>query len=343
MRDVVKAIEWSDEKLRIVDQTMLPVELVHLELESYHGVIEAIKTLAVRGAPAIGIAGAYAAVLVAVESLKLDAALRCEFLGKALDEIESARPTAVNLSYAVKVQREIFAENRIVAGDIVDEKLVARLLGSASEIHERDRQMCDAIGSFGAELIPNGSTALTICNAGALATGGIGTALGVLYVAKEQGKLKRVYSCETRPLLQGSRLTCWELQQAGINVTLIVDSVAGALMKKGEIDFVVAGADRIAENGDTANKIGTYTLAILAQAHGIPFYIAAPETTFDRSLPRLSDELIELRDSKEVTCGFSAQTAPEGIDVYSPAFDITPKELISAFITDRGVIPGGRK
>ncbi len=343
MTDVIKAIEWVDEKLRIVDQTRLPVELAHLELVSYLGVIEAIKTLAVRGAPAIGIAGAYATVLAAKESLKLDATLRCKFLGKALDEIEAARPTAVNLSYAVKVQREIFAENRIVAGEVVDEKLVARLLGSAREIHERDRQMCDAIGACGAELIVKGSTALTICNAGALATGGIGTALGVLYVANQQGKLKQVYSCETRPLLQGSRLTCWELQQAGINVTLIVDSVAGSLMKKRAIDFVVAGADRIAGNGDTANKIGTYTLAVLAHSHRIPFYIAAPETTFDRSLPSLSDELIERRDSKEVTCGFGTLTAPEGVDVYSPAFDITPKELISAFITDRGVIPGGRK
>jgi len=203
--------------------------------------------------------------------------------------------------------------------------------------------MCDAIGAFGAELISKDSTALTICNAGALATGGIGTALGVLYLANQQGKLKRVYACETRPLLQGSRLTCWELQQAGINVTLIVDSAAGALMKKGAIDFVVAGADRIAGNGDTANKIGTYALAALAFVHRVPFYIAAPETTFDRSLACLSDELIERRDSREVTCGFGTQTAPDGIDVFSPAFDITPRELISAFITDRGVVPGGRK
>jgi methylthioribose-1-phosphate isomerase len=343
MKDVIQAIEWVDDSLRIIDQTKLPLELVRLRLVSHLDVIESIQTLAVRGAPAIGIAGAYAAVLAGREALKLDDALRCEFLSKALDEIEAARPTAVNLSYAVKLQREIVAENVAVAGEVVDEKLAGRLLGSAREIHERDRQMCDAIGACGAELVPEDSTALTICNAGALATGGIGTALGVLYVANERGKLKQVYSCETRPLLQGSRLTCWELQQSGIKVTLIIDSVAGALMKRGVIDFVIVGADRIAENGDTANKIGTYTLATLAQAHGIPFYVAAPETTFDRSLPGLSEELIERRAAQEVTCGFGAQTAPDGIAVYSPAFDITPKELISAFITDRGVIPGGRQ
>lgn len=205
--------------------------------------------------------------------------------------------------------------------------------------------MCQRIGEYGAELVAQDwtrATALTICNTGALATGGMGTALGVLYTAHKQRTLKQVYVCETRPLLQGSRLTCWELQQAGIDVTLIVDSAAGALMKNGMIDFVIVGADRIAENADTANKIGTYTLAALAKAHNIPFYVAAPETTFDHALTGLSEELIEQRDPLEVTCGFGKQTAPEGISVYSPAFDITPAELITAFITDKGVRPGER-
>ncbi len=336
MNTIAKTIEWVDGSLRIVDQVRLPLELLYLELKDYRAVIEAIKTLAVRGAPAIGIAGAYAVALAVKEALLLSVDEREDFVRRALEEIEGARPTAVNLSYAVQIQRVI------VEGVDVDDVLFARLVDSAGEVHERDKMMCQAIGVNGAELVGQGATALTICNAGALATGGIGTALGVLYVAHEQGKLKRVFSCETRPLLQGSRLTCWELGQAGIDVTLIVDSVAGTLMKSGQVDFVIVGADRIASNGDTANKIGTYNLAVLAEAHGIPFYVAAPETTFDRTLERLPEKIIEERSPEEVTCGFGKRTAPEGVRVYSPAFDITPSELISAFVTDLGVTAGGR-
>ena len=340
MTQVTEAIQWQDDSLVIIDQRALPVELKRLPLQRYADVVEAIKSLAVRGAPAIGIAGAFAVALAVKEALAHDSAEREEFVTNALDKIEHARPTAVNLSKAVNIQRLIVDEN-----NGIDDALYERLAESAHVIHAEDKQMCQRIGDYGAELVAkrwSSATALTICNAGALATGGIGTALGVLYVAHEQGKLAGVYSCETRPLLQGSRLTCWELQQAGIDVTLIVDSVAGTLLKQNKIDFVIAGADRIANNGDTANKIGTYTLATLAKVHGVPFYIAAPETTFDRELESLTEEMIEQRDPIEVINGFGRQTAPEGINVYSPAFDITPDELITAFITDTGVTPGGR-
>jgi len=341
MTKIIEAIQWNNSALEIVDQRALPLALKRWPLRSYKTVIEAIQTLAVRGAPAIGIAGAFAVALAVKEALGLDSPRRDEFVKAALAEIEYARPTAVNLSKAVRLQRLIVED-----GSGINEALLERLVESAIAIHQEDKQMCQRIGEYGAELVGkhwSAASALTICNAGALATGGIGTALGVLYVAHERGQLKHVYSCETRPLLQGSRLTCWELQQAGIKVTLIIDSVAGTLLKQGRIDFVIAGADRIANHGDTANKIGTYTLATLAKAHDVPFYIAAPETTFDRELASLSEDLIEQRDPMEVTNGFGKQTAPDGINVYSPAFDITPNELITAFITDTGVIPGGRQ
>jgi len=340
MAEVIEAIQWQDDTLVIIDQRALPVELKRLSLRRHIEVVEAIQSLAVRGAPAIGIAGAFAVALAVKEARALTAAEGAEFVTRALDEIEHARPTAVNLSKAANIQRLVVEDS-----NTINDSLFARLVESASAIHEEDKQMCQRIGDYGAELIAkhwDSATALTICNAGALATGGIGTALGVLYVAHEQGRLAGVYSCETRPLLQGSRLTCWELQQAGIDVTLIVDSVAGTLLKQNKIDFVIAGADRIANNGDTANKIGTYTLATLAKAHDVPFYIAAPETTFDRELESLSEDVIEQRDPIEVTNGFGRQTAPKGINVYSPAFDITPNEMITAFITDTGVTPGGR-
>jgi methylthioribose-1-phosphate isomerase len=212
----------------------------------------------------------------------------------------------------------------------------------AEEIHDEDRKMCERIGAHGAELVRDGSSVLTHCNTGALATGGIGTALGVIYTCRDQGKKIKVYADETRPLLQGARLTAWELQQEGIDVTLICDSVAGMLMRQRKIDLAIVGADRIARNGDFAKKIGTYSVAVLAKEHGIPFYVAAPESTFDRSMIDGTSIVIEERSPREVTEGFGKLTAPPDVKVYSPAFDVTPGELVTAFITDRGISSGGR-
>jgi methylthioribose-1-phosphate isomerase len=216
------------------------------------------------------------------------------------------------------------------------------LWAEAEKIHAEDRIMCRQMGEYGASRINPGDTILTHCNAGALATGGLGTALAVIYVAHEQGKKIKVYADETRPLLQGARLTAWELQQAGVDVTLIVDSAAAMLMRQGKIQHVIVGADRIARNGDTANKIGTYSVAVNARQHGVPFYVAAPSSTFDREIATGADIPIEERAPEEITNGFGNRTAPAGINVYAPAFDVTPNELITAFITDSGIRPGGR-
>jgi methylthioribose-1-phosphate isomerase len=215
--------------------------------------------------------------------------------------------------------------------------------GEAEAIHEEDRLLCERIGKHGAELIKDGDTILTHCNAGALATGGIGTALGVIYTCRDQGKNIKVFADETRPLLQGARLTAWELQQEGIDVTLICDNVAGMLMRQGEIDHVIVGADRIAKNGDVANKIGTYSVAVLADRHGVPFYVAAPYSTYDNELASGDRIPIEERSPVEVTEGFGKRTAPAGVKVYSPAFDVTPHELVTYYITDEGLKPGGKK
>lgn len=330
----VKSLERNGNQLRYIDQTALPAALVYRETGDYRAIIEAIKRLEIRGAPAIGIAAAYA---LAIATSKAGRFEQAEFLSKA-EELKAARPTAVNLFWAVdRVVSKIQSLGR--AG--YDEILQAQW-SEASAIHEEDRQMCARIGALGATLINDGSTILTHCNTGALATGGIGTALGVIYTCRDQGKKIKVYADETRPLLQGSRLTAWELQQEGIDVTLICDSVAGMLMKQGRINVVIVGADRIARNGDTANKIGTYSLAVLAREHGIPFYVAVPGSSFDHSIESGVDIVIEERSAREVTEGFGRLTAPQDVKVYSPAFDVTPSEYITAFITDDGVIPGGR-
>jgi methylthioribose-1-phosphate isomerase len=249
------------------------------------------------------------------------------------DYLASSRPTAVNLFWALDRMRRCF-----VQADGVGRPVLERLLKEAVAIADEDRQMCAAMGQAGAGLIREGSGVLTHCNTGALATAGAGTALAVIYTAAEQGKRFRVYADETRPLLQGARLTAWELKQAGLDVTLICDSMAAQVMKEGKVQLAVVGADRIAANGDTANKIGTYGVAILAQAHGIPFYVAAPSSTFDLSLPTGDAIPIEQRDPKEVTQGFGRATAPEGVAVYNPAFDVTPARLITGIITEKGVI-----
>lgn len=328
----VQPLQRIGEGLRFLDQTRLPTEVLFRDTTDYQEVITAIQRLEIRGAPAIGIAGAYAL------------ALALSHVPRAADnqqniaaEIRAARPTAVNLAWAV--DRVVQATHRGVSAG---QRPAVLAWQEAETIHDEDRAMCRRIGEFGAAMIPGHATILTHCNTGVLATGGIGTALGIVYTAAEQGKTIRVFADETRPLLQGARLTTWELQQAGIDVTLICDSVAAVLMKQKKIDLVLVGADRIAANGDTANKIGTYALALMAAAHQVPFYVAAPMSTFDSATLSGTDIVIEQRPAEEVTEGFGKRTAPPGLAVYSPAFDITPAGLISGFVTDQGIRPGGR-
>jgi len=328
-------IKRQGDKVVLLAQTRLPAETVYLELDDYHDVIDAIKRLDVRGAPAIGIAAAYAMALAVQQTGWYDD----KYIQQVAADIKAARPTAVNLFWAVD---RVLA--RVRADASVDlEGALALLWSEAEAIHEEDRLMCERIGRHGAALIESSDSILTHCNAGALATGGIGTALAVMYTAHAQGKKIKVYADETRPLLQGARLTSWELMQEGIDVTLICDSMVGMLMKQGKVDYVIVGADRVAANGDVANKIGTYSVAVLAKHHGVPFYVAAPSSTFDASTPTGDDIVIEERAPEEVTEGFGKRTAPDGVHVYSPAFDVTPYELVTAFITDEGVKPGGRK
>ncbi len=326
----VKPIEFRDDTLFLLDQTRLPGETVVLELRTVAEVIEAIQTLRVRGAPAIGVAAAYGLVLVPSAGLDMGrfrASLREQAL--ALGE---ARPTAVNLRWAL--QRMLRAAD---ASPRVSE--VRRiLLEEARRIHREQEEADRLMGLHGAALLPPGSVALTHCNTGTLATGGFGTALGVLHTAWQQGRLRHVYATETRPILQGSRLTTWELAQEGIPATLIVDSAAGVLMAQGRVDCVVVGADRIAANGDVANKIGTYTLAVLAQRHHIPFYVVAPTSTVDLAVPSGDGIPIEERPPAEVTHLAGRAVAPEGVAVYNPAFDVTPHDLVTAIITERGVV-----
>jgi methylthioribose-1-phosphate isomerase len=315
--------------VRLIDQTLLPVEFVRIDLRDVAGVWEAIKVLRVRGAPAIGVAAAYGAVLGAREGG--DTRVN---LARATSHLRTSRPTAVNLFWALDRMDRAAAE----ATGLEGAALVERLLDEAHAIAREDKAMCRLIGKFGADLIRPGEGVLTHCNAGGLATADYGTALAVFFTAHAQGKAIRVFADETRPLLQGARLTAWELQRRQIPVTLICDSMAAQVMKEGKVQRVVVGADRIAANGDSANKIGTYGVALLAQAHGIPFYVAAPSSTFDLSLPDGSHIPIEERDPREITHGFGRATAPEGIEVYNPAFDVTPARLIAGIITEKGVI-----
>ncbi|UCE24539.1 MAG: S-methyl-5-thioribose-1-phosphate isomerase [Candidatus Zixiibacteriota bacterium] len=331
---MVKALERIDNRLRWIDQTRLPAVVDYKESDDYFEIIRAIKRLEIRGAPAIGIAAAYG-LAVAVERAKI---YNPDFIRKVGSEFKNARPTAVNLSWAV--DRVLARLNDSEGNPISDAQ---PLWEEAEEIHREDEQMCEKIGANGAELIEDGSTILTHCNAGALATGGIGTALGVIYTCRNQGKNIKVYVDETRPLLQGARLTAWELMHEKIDTTLICDNTAGMLMRQGKIDCVIVGADRIARNGDIANKIGTYPVAVLAREHDVPFYVAAPASTFDDNIKTGDDITIEERAPEEVTRGFGRATAPDDTKVYSPAFDITPHNLISQYITDSGNKPGGRE
>jgi methylthioribose-1-phosphate isomerase len=337
----IEAVKWiggTDGVLELIDQRRLPAEFVKLKVRSVEQLYEAIRTLAVRGAPAIGVAAAYGPVL-ALQWLtgRPGVPEALNEIVKACDYLASSRPTAVNLFWAldrIRAKANEVAEDR----ETTVRGLQAALLAEANAIYREDVEMCRQIGASGEHLIRDGFGILTHCNAGALATAGQGTALSVLFEARARGRQFEVYADETRPLLQGSRLTAWELQQAGIKVTVICDDMAGFLMKQGKIQAVITGADRIAANGDTANKIGTYSLSILAKHHHIPFYIAAPSSTFDLSLESGAEIPIEQRDPGEVIWCADVQTAPEGVGVYNPAFDVTNGKDITAIITERGVI-----
>ena len=331
----VKAVERVGDKIRLIDQTRLPGQLVYRDLDDYHEIIAAIKRLEVRGAPAIGIAAAYGLAVGVVQTGDFSPA----GIDKVASDLKAARPTAVNLAWAVdRVVRRFVREQP--QGQTA---VLALLWDEAVAIHEEDRAMCERIGEYGATLVRDGANVLTHCNTGALATGGSGTALAVIYACRDQGKNIHVYADETRPLLQGARLTTWELHEEGIPVTLICDNTAASLMVTGKVDLVIVGADRIARNGDTANKIGTYCVAVLAKYHGVPFYVAAPMSTFDSRIASGKEIPIEQRDPAEVTNGFCAGIAPKGVEAYNAAFDVTPNELITAFVTDDGIRPGGRK
>jgi methylthioribose-1-phosphate isomerase len=319
--------------LKLIDQTLLPLELRYLECRTPECVWEAIRSLRVRGAPAIGIAAAYG-VCLGLQRADLDEASLFARLNEVAELLASSRPTAVNLFWALDRMKRAAAECRGQA----PEQIRSQLLGEAQSIETEDRERCRAIGRHGATLLADGQGVLTHCNAGALATSDYGTALAVFFAAHESGKRLHVFADETRPLLQGARLTAWELLQRGVDVTLICDSVAAQVMREGRVQAVVTGADRIAANGDTANKIGTYSVALAAAAHGIPFYVAAPTSTFDLSLASGDQIPIEQRHPSEVTHGFGRQTAPDGVGVYNPAFDVTPAKLIAAIICERGII-----
>lgn len=334
-----KVIEPLENKIRILDQTKLPVELVYNEYDDYRDIIDSIKRLEIRGAPAIGIAGAYALAVASVAQIDVDLNHLKKVLPDIAKEIINARPTAVNLGWGVN---RVLSAGEKYNGD--DKKEFQKIIwDEATAILEEDKILCDKIGQHGEKLLKDGDTVLTHCNAGALATGGSGTALSPIYAAKRAGKNISVYADETRPLLQGARLTAWELKQEGIDVTLICDNMAGMVMKQGKIDCVIVGADRVAKNGDVANKIGTYSVAVLAREHNIPFYVALPYSTFDSNIESGDKIPIEERDSDEITNWGGVQTAPDGVRVYSPAFDITPTELVTAYITDQGIKPGKRQ
>lgn len=323
----MEAIRWEDSALYLLDQTRLPAAEDWLRYTDYRQVANAIQTMVVRGAPAIGITAAYAMVLAAQEN-----ACKGDFpaaMSRAKAVLAASRPTAVNLFWALDRMENLW----LSAGPDLP-----RLEEEARAIHREDVQMNETMGKAGAELVPQGARILTHCNAGALATGGYGTALGIIRAAHAQGKVSMVYADETRPLLQGARLTAYELVRDRIPVTLICDDMAGYLMAQGKIDLVVVGCDRMAANGDFANKIGTYSLAVLAKYHGIPFYTALPSSTIDRSIPNGGHIPVEQRGGEEVTSFAGVPTGPAGVQTWNPAFDVTPHELLTAVITERGVL-----
>ncbi|MBY0587413.1 S-methyl-5-thioribose-1-phosphate isomerase [bacterium] len=332
------AIDWVGDvatgSLRMLDQTKLPTEILFIDCQDVETVWEGIKMLRVRGAPAIGIAAAMGVALAGKIHQGTDATDLISKARKASDYLRTSRPTAVNLFWALDRMNRLI--DRLQSESVT--KIREELLREARLIQSEDRDMCIAIGLAGTPRMPKQGGVLTHCNAGALATADFGTALSVIFHAHAAGHQIKAYVDETRPLLQGSRLTAWELMQRGVPTTLLCDNMAASLMRTGKVHAVVVGADRIAANGDTANKIGTYGVAVIARAHGVPFYVAAPSSTFDFSIADGSQIPIEIRDAKEITHGMGKQTAPEGVDVYNPAFDVTPAEYITAFFTEAGEI-----
>ena len=329
-RTRVRTVEWNNGRVVMIDQRLLPAREVYRVYSTYPEVARAIKEMVIRGAPAIGVAAAMG-IALGVRSLRREE-LRREF-DRICRTFAATRPTAVNLFWAIERMRRVYAENQ--NRDVETLRLV--LEREARAIHEEDVAANRSLGAHGAALIEDGTSVLTHCNAGALATAGYGTALGVIRAAIEAGKRISVYCTETRPFLQGARLTAWELKKDHIPVTLLTDSMVGHFMKAGAIDCVVVGTDRTAANGDVANKIGTYTVAVLAHRHGIPFYVAAPTSSIDLGCPRGSKIPIEERDSREVTHIFDRQIAPSGIKIANPAFDVTPHDLVTAIVTERGI------
>jgi len=330
----ISPIDWLENRVRILDQSRLPDEEAYLELDDYRDVASAITELKIRGAPAIGVAGGYGIVLGA---LKIESAQKSDFLKKldvVMAEIAATRPTARNLFWAIQRMRK--------AAEGVDdvEGIKSALVDEAVKIHAQEKEATRKLSRFGAELMKDGDTVLVHCNAGPLATAGYGTALGVILFAIEQGKKLKVIATETRPVLQGARITAWELKKADVPVTLITDSMAGYFVQRGEINCVIVGADRIAANGDTANKIGTYSLAVLAQENKVPFYVAAPLSTIDPALVTGAEIPIEQRRAEEITHIKGVPIAPEGIEVSNPAFDVTPHRYITAIITEKGIMKG---
>lgn len=330
----MKSIEWLGNALRILDQSKLPLETVYRDATSYVGVAEAIEQMEVRGAPAIGATAAYGFVLGALEHKGTRDEL-ASHMNTVQDRLAATRPTAVNLFWALRRMEDRLRE----CWNVEDlEEVQQILLEEAHRIAEDDRRMNRLIGEFGNEIVPYKANILTHCNAGALATVEYGTALGVIRTAHVVGKGVHVYADETRPYLQGARLTALELHSENIPVTLIADNMAGYLMQQGKIDLVIVGADRIAANGDTANKIGTYSVAVLAHAHGIPFYVAAPTSTIDLKVASGQEIPIEQRPAKEIREFCGVAVAPEGISVYNPAFDVTPAKYITGIITEKGIV-----
>jgi methylthioribose-1-phosphate isomerase len=330
---MIQTLEWTDAGVRFLDQTKLPTEETYVTCKTYTQVADVIRSMVVRGAPAIGVAAAMGIALGVKNSkaqsggeLKLEFDQICEAMGKT-------RPTAVNLFWAIRRMREKFELLRVRPLPQIKQTLIEE----AQRMHAEDIAANQAMGKHGATLMPASGGVLTHCNAGALATCGYGTALGVIRAAVEQGKKIHVYADETRPFLQGSRLTAWELMKDGIPTTVISDNMAGAMMQRGKINAIVVGADRIAANGDVANKIGTYTVAVLAREHGIPFYVAAPFSTVDLETPDGSGIPIEQRDGKEVTHIAGRQMVPDGVEVENPAFDVTPSKYVTAIVTERGI------
>lgn len=325
---MVETIQWTTDGVVMIDQTRLPREEVYVTCRDYREVADAIRTMVIRGAPAIGVAAAMGVAIGALRSTNLEAEFET-----ICDTLARTRPTAVNLFWAIERMRRLYHSLRGCPVETIREHLAAE----AIEVRREDIAINEAMGRNGADLIPDGKTVLTHCNAGALATAGYGTALGVIRAAVAAGRKIDVFADETRPFLQGARLTVWELMHDGIPATLITDNMAGHFLKSGRIGCVVVGADRIAANGDVANKIGTYSVAVLARENGVPFYVAAPVSTLDRSLASGDEIPIEQRAAQEVTHVFGVPVAPEAVRVENPAFDVTPNRYVSAIITERGV------